>query len=252
MERVGRQDNFFELGGHSLLIVQMMERLRRVGLSAEVRRVFESPTLADLASALTSEAVEQFEVPPNLIPPGCEAITPQMLPLVELEAEHIERIVQAVPGGAANIQDIYPLAPLQEGILFHHLLDEQGGDTYVVPTLLSVSSRQRLDELIAALQAVIDRHDVLRTAVLWEQLPQPVQVVYRQATLAGGRDRAGSGVAIRSKQIKEWMRPERQRLDLRQAPLMRLQVAADPDSEQWYALAADASHRRSITCRWRS
>src|SRR5262249_53480132 len=53
VQQVGRQDNFFELGGHSLLIVQMMERLRRVGLSAEIRRVFESPTLADLAGALT-------------------------------------------------------------------------------------------------------------------------------------------------------------------------------------------------------
>src|SRR5260370_2571554 len=53
VERVGRHDNFFELGGHSLLIVQLMERLRRVGLSAEIRRVFESPTLAELASALT-------------------------------------------------------------------------------------------------------------------------------------------------------------------------------------------------------
>ena len=53
-----------------------------------------------------------------------------MLPLVQLEAEHIERIVQAVPGGAANIQDIYPLVSLQEGILFHHLLDEQAEDAY--------------------------------------------------------------------------------------------------------------------------
>src|ERR1700738_1970404 len=132
----GGRDNFFELGGHSLLIVQMMERLRRVGLSAEIRRVFESPTLADLASALTSAVVGQFEVPPNLISPGCEAITPQMLPLVELEVQHIERIVQAVPGGAANIQDIYPLTPLQEGILLHHLLRSQGGGPSVMAVLL--------------------------------------------------------------------------------------------------------------------
>src|SRR6185312_15688379 len=47
IERVGRNDNFFELGGHSLLIVQMLGRLRRVGLSAEVRGVFENPGLAD-------------------------------------------------------------------------------------------------------------------------------------------------------------------------------------------------------------
>ena len=87
VERVGRQDNFFQLGGHSLLIVQMMERLHTLGLSAEVPSVLESPTLAALASVLTAEAVGQLNVPPNLIPPECEAIMPQMLPLVELEVE---------------------------------------------------------------------------------------------------------------------------------------------------------------------
>src|SRR6185437_16087948 len=77
VERVGRHDNFFELSGHSLLIVQMLERLRRVGLSAPVRRIFDSPTLADLASALSTEAVESFQVPPNRIPAGCQQITPE-------------------------------------------------------------------------------------------------------------------------------------------------------------------------------
>lgn len=233
VQRVGRHDNFFELGGHSLLIVQLLDRLRRVGLSAQVRTVFDSPTLADLAGALTREVIEHYEVPPNLIPHGCTEITPQMLPLVDLDAEHIARIVQSVPGGAANVQDIYPLAPLQEGILFHHLLDEGAGDAYVLPTVLAVSSRQRMQELIAALQAVIDAHEVLRTAVLWEHLPRPVQVVWRRAVLPT------EVIALDAQrdtleQIQEWIRPQRQRLDIRRAPLMRVQVAPDPHSEQWY------------------
>jgi amino acid adenylation domain-containing protein/FkbH-like protein/thioester reductase-like protein len=235
VNRVGRRDNFFELGGHSLLIVQMMERLRAVGLSIEVRRVFQTPRLCDLAGLLTNEATEQFPVPPNLIPAGCEAITPQMLPMVELAPEEIDLIVRATRGGAANIQDIYPLAPLQEGILFHHLLDGDGSDAYVLATVLSVASRERLDELIDALQSVIDRHDVLRTAVLWEQLPRPVQVVSRHASLPVHEvvlDAERDGLA----QVKEWLKPEHQRLNLQQAPLMRLQIAQDLPTEQWYAL----------------
>src|SRR5262245_49105933 len=62
----------------------------------------------------------------NSISAGCEALTPEMLPLIDLTQEDIEQIIAATPGGLANIQDLYALAPLQDGILFHHLLSAQG------------------------------------------------------------------------------------------------------------------------------
>ncbi|CAL2059750.1 protein of unknown function [Streptomyces murinus] len=57
---------------------------------------------------------------------------------------------------------------LLEGILFHHLMGASSGeDAYVLPMALGFDSRERLDEFVAVLQKVVDRHDILRTAVLW-------------------------------------------------------------------------------------
>jgi amino acid adenylation domain-containing protein len=235
VERVGRQDNFFELGGHSLLIMAMLEQLRLAGWTVEPSQVFATSTLRHLAEML-KPVTEALEAPESAIPEGgCTTITPQMLPLVELEAEHIERIVRDVPGGAANIQDIYPLAPLQEGILFHHLLNRGGGDTYVMPTVLAVADRERAAAIVSALQALVDRHDVLRTAVLWDQLPLPVQVVYRRAILPV-EEVALDGSAEIEDQLRCWIEPRRQWMDLRRAPLMRVRLAPDPRSERWYVL----------------
>ncbi|MCZ4093489.1 phosphopantetheine-binding protein [Ensifer psoraleae] len=124
IERVGRHDHFFELGGHSLLAVQLMERLRRQSLGVEVRTLFARPVLCDLAASLGSH--HEVVVPANRISEESTAITPQMLPLIDLTQEEIDRVVSTVPGGVGNIQDIYGLSPLQDGILFHHLLATEG------------------------------------------------------------------------------------------------------------------------------
>ena len=146
-----------------------------------MRTLFAEPTLSALALAVEKAqrtGWRAVEVPANAIPPSCETITPEMLPLLDLDAEQVARIVAAVPGGAANVPDLSPLAPLQVGILFHHLLQTHG-DPYLLSTFLSFDSRARLGGFIQALQQVIDRHDVLRTAVFWEGLDEPVQVVLR-------------------------------------------------------------------------
>jgi len=65
--QVGRRHNFFELGGHSLLIVTLIERLRREGLHADVRALFTTPTLGELAAAVGRDS-RDVNVPANLIP----------------------------------------------------------------------------------------------------------------------------------------------------------------------------------------
>ena len=231
IEQVGRNDNFFELGGHSLLVVVALEHLRRVGLHVDAGDLFAAPTLRELATVVQAESL-QVVVPPNGIPADCAEITPAMLPLVELTAGEIAGIADAVPGGAANVQDVYPLAPLQEGILFHHLLGGEG-DPYLGCSTYQFESRARLDAYLGALQSVIRRHDILRTAILWEGLSEPVQVVLRDAPLVVEDveiDPAGGDVV---KQLAARFSPRRYRLDVRRAPIMRAYVARQPAGDGW-------------------
>src|SRR5262245_46265080 len=162
-------------------------------------------------------------------------VTPEMLPLVELSAAEIEKIVNTVPGGAANVQDIYPLAPLQEGVLFHHLMETEG-DLYLTPVLLSFDNRGRLESFLKALEAVIERHDILRTAVLWEGLSEPVQVVWRQAPLTVEEVSVDPTVSDVAEELRARFNPRRLRLDVRQAPLMRVYIAHDKREGRWVML----------------
>jgi amino acid adenylation domain-containing protein len=131
------------------------------------------------------------------------------------------------------VADIYPLAPLQEGLFFHHLMaTEDTGDVYLNSFTLRFESRARMEQFIAVLGQVITRHDILRTSVAWEQLPEPVQVVWRQVslpvtevTLAADTDPVAALTAAAG-----------ERMDLGAAPLLRLHVAAEPGTARWLGL----------------
>ncbi|WP_189135472.1 alpha/beta fold hydrolase [Wenjunlia tyrosinilytica] len=234
VERVGRDDDFFELGGHSLLAVSLVERMRQAGLSCDVRAVFTTPTVAGLAAAVAAGGGAEVSVPPNAIPADADVITPGMLPLVDLTEEQITKVVASVSGGAGNVQDIYPLAPLQEGFLFHHAMHEDG-DPYLLSFLLTMDTRAAVDQFTAAVQSVLDRHDILRTSVAWDGLPRPVQVVWRHAALPV-EELSLDGAVDAAAELQARFEPRHYRLDLGTAPLLRVATAYDEPNERWLLL----------------
>ncbi|MEU1456313.1 amino acid adenylation domain-containing protein [Streptomyces avermitilis] len=256
-DRISAHDNFFSLGGHSLLITVLVARLRDAGLHLTVRDLFSAPTLAALAERIDAGAGNPADGPPagtgaaaeasgagctvqpNLVPEGCERLTPDLLPLVRLGQEHLDAIAARVPGGAANILDVYPLVPSQEGILFHHLMDPEN-DPYVMSAVFTADDETACTAFTDALQALIDRHDVMRTAVLTEGLPEPVQVVYRSAKLPVEHiPLAGDGTTADGADAEQQARalldspadlpPDR-------APMLTVRIAADPGSERRFLL----------------
>ncbi|MFK4383739.1 amino acid adenylation domain-containing protein [Bradyrhizobium sp. USDA 223] len=232
IDRIGRSDHFFELGGHSLLAVRMLERLQRHALRADARMLFAKPVLADFAASLDGGV--EADVPVNRITRQTTAITPDLLPLIALTQSDIDSIVAGVPGGVANIQDVYGLSPLQDGILFHHLLAKEG-DPYLLIGRMAFADRDLLDRYLDAVRQVIARHDILRTSLVWNGLSTPAQVVWRQAPLAVS-EVVLDGEGPADEQLARRFDPRFHRIDLGQPPLLRFALAADPEGGRWLLL----------------
>lgn len=150
--------------------------------------------------------------------------------LVHLSEEEVRIIADLAYGGAANVQEVYPLTPAQEGILFQVRATPGREDPYVVRIAFSVSSESLVSTFTAALQKVIDRHDALRTTVLWRGLSRPVQIVHRTVALPTFRISLGSGSEplqwiTRFHDLKE------QRFDAGSSPLIRAHIASSDNHQ---------------------
>src|SRR5207245_8459025 len=84
---------------------------------------------------------------------------------------------------AVEIEQIFPLAPLQEGLLFHSLYDRAELDVYTAQVILSLDGALCVESLRAAAHGIVERHRNLAAAFVIDDVRQPVQIIPRAVTV---------------------------------------------------------------------
>jgi acyl carrier protein len=192
LERVGLSDNFFELGGHSLLVTQVVSRVRQtLNVQLPLRTLFEHSTLEDFVAAL---GVDQATQEPPIV------ALPRLQPLA--------------------------LSYAQERQWFLWQL-EPTSTAYHVPAALRLRGELNLPALQQSFNALIERHESLRTCFVEEQ-GTTLQVIQTQGTLdlqvqdVAGLDDAALQALVAAETLHLF--------NLQQGPLLRvklLRLAAD-------------------------
>jgi amino acid adenylation domain-containing protein len=129
-----------------------------------------------------------------------------------------------------NIEDIYPLSPIQQGILYHSLLDE-GRGTYFEQLCYKITGPLDQQALRRAWARVLERHAALRSAPIWDRSGEPVQAVLKLVNLEWDeRDWRPLAADMQEQQLELFLRSDRERgFDLSVPPLFRLTMIQTGD-----------------------
>ena len=127
---------------------------------------------------------------------------------------------------ARVFEDILPLSPLQEGLLFHALYDEQAPDIYTVQYVLTLEGPLDEEAFRKAAQGMLRRHGNLRASFEHEGLSQPVQIIPRETPLPWeSMDLSSCVQGERDQRLSQWLAEDRlRRFDLRRPPLLRFML----------------------------
>ncbi|HSF40227.1 MAG TPA: amino acid adenylation domain-containing protein, partial [Thermoanaerobaculia bacterium] len=191
VELVGADDNFFALGGDSIRSIQVRAAAERRGLGFTVQQIFKNPTVRALIRELRRESGQEESF--ALVPP-----------FGLLAPEDRLRLPQ-------GIEDAYPLAMLQAGMLFH---TEIRPESAIYHDVFSFRLRGPLDlaALRAALQEATAQHPVLRTSFDLSAYSEPLQLVHREAEVpVEAEDLRDLSKEEQDRRIASWLAGEKRR-----------------------------------------
>ncbi|MFI0976471.1 amino acid adenylation domain-containing protein [Streptomyces sp. NPDC021093] len=176
----------------------------------------DGPTVRRLADGLTAALGELVR---HCLDPESGGATPSDFPLARLDQRAVDRLA----GPGTEVEDIYPLTPMQSGMLFHSLAEPGAYLDHVSFLLDGVDDPQALADAWAR---VVAATPALRTHLAWEDLPEPVQIVRRRtAPEILHLDWTGVPAAEHAELLRQLMDEESAvGLDLATGPLTRLNL----------------------------
>jgi non-ribosomal peptide synthetase component F len=211
-------DNFFDVGGDSLRAVALAGRLRADGLDISATDIFAYQTIEELAEARAGLA-------------GPDDLAPAVVaPFALINAE--DRA--ALPAG---VVDAYPLAAMQLGMIAE-LKSRPNVNTYQDTTSYLIRDPDGLDAAVlqAAVQRVVDRHEVLRTSFDLNVYSVPLQLVHERAAITVGVTSHGTlGPDGWLPVLQDYAAAERRSpMDLERAPLIRVHAHIADGTTEWF------------------
>jgi amino acid adenylation domain-containing protein/non-ribosomal peptide synthase protein (TIGR01720 family) len=158
--------------------------------------------------------------------------TPSDFPLARLDQATLDLVM----AGARDVDDVYPLSPMQQGLLFHTLLDP-GVGVYVEQLRLDLQGEMNAAAWRRAWEHVVERHPVLRTRFAWKGLREPCQIVLPSVALPWEEeDWTGLGDDERQERLETLLEEDhRAGFDLETAPLLRHRLIRTGEDEHSFA-----------------
>jgi amino acid adenylation domain-containing protein len=132
----------------------------------------------------------------------------------------------------SDVEDLYELSPMQQGMLFHALGEPDSPGLYVLQVDSAFRGPLEHAELAQAWQMAIDRHPALRTSIHWAGVEKPLQVVHRQVQLQM-REEDWTTLSAEEREVRHaaLVAEERRPFELERAPLMRVALACISEQE---------------------
>ncbi|WP_426454529.1 amino acid adenylation domain-containing protein [Paenibacillus sp. S-38] len=156
-------------------------------------------------------------------------VTPSDLLIEGVTLEQLDRLKEQYRS-VGEIEDVYPLSPMQQGMLFHHLKNPVS-HAYVEQGLFDLQGNVQMALFEHSFHTLIERHPVLRTNFSNSWLEHPVQMVYRQRRAEFSyADLRQLTDTERDAQIDAWTQADREKgFDLERGSLMRVSVLQTGD-----------------------